>query len=86
LLAQNRGERDEDPFECRKYGQGNPFWIGPLFIDSGFHGSDEGGFAIGLVAVGIALMAGLFGYCPIYHLMGVDTGRKETDGRAGKVR
>jgi len=63
------------------------FGLGLFLLILVYTGVMKGVFAIGLIAVGvIALMTGLFGYCPIYHLTGVDTGRKETDGRAGKVR
>lgn len=67
--------------------RGVRFGVGLFLLILVFTGAMKGLFGIGLIAVGvIALMTGLSGYCPIYHLTGIDTCRKETDGRAKKAR
>lgn len=67
--------------------RGVRFGLGLFLFIMVFTGLMKGPFAIGLIAVGvIALLTGLFGYCPIYHLMGIDTGRKETDRKTGKAQ
>ena len=67
--------------------RGVRFGLGLFLFIMVFTGLMKGLFAIGLIAVGIiALLTGLSGYCPIYHLKGIDTGRKETDGRVKKAR
>jgi len=63
------------------------FGLGLFLLILVYTGVMKGVFAIGLIAVGvIALMTGLFGYCPIYHLTGVDTVHKETGGGTGKAQ
>jgi hypothetical protein len=39
------------------------------------------GIALGMAIVGaVAFLTGVSGYCPLYHLMGVDTSRKTGRG------